>query len=327
MISRRVFTMTGGASLFGLPPNTQAQPAGKASVIGVLSGRLPKNDPCLDSLRKGFGELGYIEGRTHVLELRSSEAASESSFSSLASDLIRRKVDVIVAFTNVATLAAKRTTSTIPIVMATGTYPVELGIVASLSHPGGNVTGLAEFTSGVFAKRLQLLKEAVPAIARVSVLRQPGAVNDLMVKDIEHAAQQLGIHLDVTTIRSAEDLAGAFSMAAARHAQGVLTTQGPLFAINRTDIAQQALKHRLPSVSGEVGAAQLGTLMFYGPSTWESCNRTATYVDRILKGAKPADLPMEQPTKFELVINLKTAKALGLTIPPSLLLRADQVIE
>jgi len=222
--------------------------------------------------------------------------------SDFASDLARRKVDVIVAFTNSAIVAARRATSTIPIVMATGTYPVELGIVGSLSHPGGNVTGLAVFTSGLFAKRLQLLTEAVPAMTRVTVLRKAGPVDELMVRDIEQAARQLGVQLDVAMVRSGEDLARAVSIAATRHAQGVLTTQGPLFAVNRREIAQSARKHRLPSVSGEVGAAEGGALMFYGPSTWESCKRTATYVDKILRGARPADLPLEQPTTFELMI-------------------------
>jgi len=305
--------------------NTQAQPEGKVPQIGALSARPPNNDPCLQSLRRGLTDLAYIEGRTYVLELRWSDNADESF--SLASDLVRQQVDVIVAFTNSAALAAKAATSTIPVVMATGSFPVELGIVASLAHPGGNITGTAEFTAGVFAKRLQLLKEAVPRVTRVAVLRYPGAVNDLVVKDFDDAAQQLGVRVEVITVPRAEDLSAAFSMAARSRVQGVLTTQGPFFAFNRTAIAQQALKYRLPSVSGEVGAAHAGTLMFYGPSTWEACQRAATYVHKILRGAKPADLPVEQPTKFELVINLKTAKALGLTIPPSLLLRADEVIQ
>ena len=179
MNRRRVFIVTVCESCLLLSARTFAQTA-KAALIGVLSSRRPNNDPCLNSLRKGLIELGYVEGRTHVLELRSAEGAGESSMSDFASDLARRKVDVIVAFTNSAIVAARRATSTIPIVMATGTYPVELGIVGSLSHPGGNITGLAVFTSGLFAKRLQLLTEAVPAMTRVTVLRKAGPVDELM---------------------------------------------------------------------------------------------------------------------------------------------------
>ena len=325
MICRRTFIVTAGGSLLVASLSAQAQPEAKVPRIGVLSGRPPNNDPCLDALRRGLIDLGYVEGRSHVLELRWSDGANES-FLKLGSDLVARKVAVIVAFINNATVAAKQATSTIPIVMASGSFPVELGIVASLAHPGGNITGLAEFSTGVFAKRLQLLKEAVPGLARVAVLRTPGLASDLMVKDIDDAAQQLRVRLDVITVRRAEDLSGAFPTAVRSRVQGVLTTQGPFFAVNRTEIAQAALKHRLPSLSGEVGAAHAGTLMFYGPSTREGCQRAATYVQKILRGAKPADLPVEQPTKFELVINLKTAKDLGLTIPQSLLQRADEII-
>ena len=233
----------------------------------------------------------------------------------------------MVPFFNRAIEAAKQATSTIPIVMASSSYPVELGLVASLARPGRNITGVAVFTAGVFAKRLQLLKEAVPSLARAAVLRLPGTATDLVMKDIADAAQQLGIRVKSITVRRAEDLSAAFSSALKGGAQGLLTTQGPFFAFNREEIARQALEHRMPTLSGEVGAAQAGTLMFYGPSTWEGCQRAAAYVDRILKGAKPADLPVEQPTKFDLVINMRTARALGLTIPPSLLARASEVIQ
>ena len=215
----------------------------------------------------------------------------------------------------------------IPIVLASSFYPVELGVITSLAHPGGNITGVTHLTPELMAKRVQVVKEAVPAAARIAVLRVPGRVQDLVIRDMEAAARQLGIQLHVIEVRRAEDLAGAFAAVVIGHDQAVMSTQAPLFFQQGAEIAQLALKHRLPSLSGEPDAAEAGALLFYGPSIFEGCQHAAKYVDRILKGAKPADLPVEQPTKFELIVNLKTARALGLTIPPSLLQRADHVIE
>jgi putative ABC transport system substrate-binding protein len=212
-------------------------------------------------------------------------------------------------------------------VLASSFYPVELGIVASLAHPGGNVTGLTHFTPELMAKRVQLLKDAVPAASRVAVLRLPGRVHDLVVKDMEAAARQLNVRLEVFEVRRVEDLAPAFENAVHGGAAAMMSTQGPFFFENNRRIADLALKHRLPSLSGEPDSAQAGALLFYGPHVTEGCQHAARYVDKILKGAKPADLPIEQPTKFELVINLKTAKALGLTVPQSLLVRADEIIQ
>jgi len=303
-----------------------AQPAGKMPRIGIVSGDEPGNSPCVDALLRGLGELGYVEGKTHTLELRWSEGRPDA-FPALAADLVRLKVDLIVSAAGPAAPAVKEATSTIPIVLASSFYPVESGIIASLARPGGNVTGVTHFTPELMAKRVQLLKEMVPGASRFAVLRLPGHMQDLIVKDLESAARRLGIRLQVIEVRRDEDLTRAFEAADAGRAQGVMSTQAPLFVHNNAPIARLALKHRLPSLSGEPGAAEAGTLLFFGPNVFEGCARAARYVDRILKGAKPADLPVEQPTKIELIVNSTTAKALGLTVPQSILARADRIVQ
>jgi ABC-type uncharacterized transport system substrate-binding protein len=324
MINPRTFVMCAAlihlTSLVGI-----AQPT-KIYKIGVLSGDFPPDSPCVEQLRRGLSDLGYSEGRTHVLEVRWAKGSIEA-FPALAAELVRLKVDLIVSAAGPAAPAVKDATATIPIVLASSFYPVETGVIASLAHPGGNITGVTHFTPELMAKRVQLLKEAVPRASRVAVLRLPGRMQDLVVRDMDTAARQIGVKLQVIEIRSGDDLAAAFQTATRGRADAVMSTQSPVFVQNNVQIAELALKHRLPSLSGEPGAATDGALLFYGPNIFEGCARAAKYVDRILKGAKPADLPVEQPTKIELVINLKTAKALGLTIPPSLLLRADQVVE
>jgi putative ABC transport system substrate-binding protein len=324
-VNRRTFlTMLGGALLV-MPLAAEGQQIGKAPRIGVLSGSYPDNDGCLAVLRSGFSDLGYREGQTYSLEIQWAEGRLD--FSRLAPDLVKTKPDLIVTFTGGATKAAKQATGTIPIVMAAGVYPVEQGLIASLARPGGNVTGVAVFSPGLMAKRLQLLQGAVPGASRVAAFRVPVPSDNPMVEEVEKAAVQLGPRLHMIDIQRPEELSAAFQTAVRGGAQAIMSTQAPFFWLNRFRMAELALKHRLPSLSCEVNSAEAGTLLFYGPSIREGCRRAAAYVDKILKGAKPADLPVEQPTKFELVINLKTAKALGLTIPPSLLQRADQVIE
>jgi putative ABC transport system substrate-binding protein len=275
-----------------LTPLAAGAQAAQARVprIGVLSGARADSDLCLQRLRQGL--------------------------------------NLIVSMSSEAHASVKQATSTIPVVMAASTYPVEQGLVAGLARPGGNITGLATFTPELMAKRVQVLKDAVPTVSRLAVIREPGYRNDLIVRDYEAAAQKLGINLRVFEVRGPEDLAGAFQTAVRDRAQAVMSTQGPFFALQATRIAELALKHRLPSFSGEIPLGpEAGILLAYGPSVSNGCQRAAAYVDRILKGAKPADLPVEQPTKFELVINMKIAKALGLTIPQSVLVRADQVIQ
>jgi len=241
---------------------------------------------------------------------------------------VKERADVIVLFAGDLSISAvKQATATIPIVMATSSYPVERGIVASLARPGGNITGVATFTDEVIGKRVQLLKEAVPAVSRVVALRTSEQVQDLLVNRIDSAAHQVGVTLKVINVRLATDLRSAFETAVRWGAQAVMTTQSPFFQNTEAQIAELSLRYRLPSISGEPGAANAGILMSYGPDIRASCERAATYVHRILTGAKPGDLPMELPTTIPLIINLKTAKALGLAIPQSILLRADQVIE
>ncbi len=271
-MDRRTFLAGAGAMLLAAPPVAETQEA-RVRRIGVLSLDFPNDSVCVDALRRSLNDLGYAEGRTHVLELRWAKDHTDL-LPSLAADLVRMKVDLIVS-----------------------------------------------------ASGLQLLKEVVPKASRFALLRLPGPLQDLVVRDMEVAARRLGVQLQVIEVRRVEDLPAAFDAAVAGRAQGVMSTQSPFFVHNNVPIAQLALKHRLPSLSGEPGAAKDGALLFYGPNVFEGCSRAGKYIDRILKGAKPADLPVEQPTKIDFVINLKTAKALGLTISPSLLGRADEVIQ
>jgi putative ABC transport system substrate-binding protein len=294
--------------------------------IGVLSLDFPRNSTCVDEIRLGLNALGYVDGRTYVIEPRFAEDRSDL-LPGLAADLVRMKVDLIVSASGPAALVAKEASSSIPIVLASSFYPVESGVIASLARPGGNVTGVTHFTPELMAKRVQLLKEVVPSAKRFAVLRLPGHLQDLVLKDMQATARGLGVQLQVIEVRREEDLAAAFDAAVAGQAQAVLSTQGPLFWHNNGRIAELALRHRLPSLSGEPSAAEAGALLFYGPNVFEGCRRAVRYIDRILKGAKPAELPVEQPTKILLMVNLKTAKALGLAVPQSLLLRADEVIQ
>lgn len=221
---------------------------------------------------------------------------------------------------------AKPALATVPVVMAASNYPVERGLVRSLSHPGGNITGMATFTGGMFEKRMQLLAEAVPRASRVAVLRLPGDQNDFIVRDLEKSAPRLGLKLQIIEVQKPEDFPPAFATAMRGGAQAIMTAQGPFFLQHIRQFAELALKHKLPSFSGEPTAADAGVLMSAGASVSASCHRAARFVDLILKGTKPADLPLEQLTTIGLEINLKTAKALGLTIPQALLLRADKII-
>jgi putative tryptophan/tyrosine transport system substrate-binding protein len=323
VIDRRAFL--GALALIAAPRAAEAQQAGKAWRIGVLSGAARGLDLCTDAVREGLTALGYVEGKTHLIELRRSDGAVDS-FARLASELVRQKVDVMVV-TSLALEAAKQATSSIPIVMSSSSYPVERGLIASFARPASNITGQATHTGGLMQKRLQILTEAVPKASRIAIVRLPGPVQDLFVADLETAAQHVGVRTYVVETRHKSGLATAFDAIAKAGADAVLLTQGPFFTVNRREIADLALRHRLPSLSGEVGAAEVRTMLFYGPDIFDGCRRSANYIDRILKGARPGDLPVEQPTKYNLIINLKTAKALGLTIPQSLLLRADQVIE
>jgi len=272
-------------------------------------------------------ELGYVEGKTFVLEVRHGEARLER-LPELVRNLVGLKVDVLVATTDAAIAAVKRETRAIPIVMVLSTDPVGTGVVASLARPGGNVTGLTSISPELSGKRLELLKEAVPGLSRVAFLWNPDVRGSLFdYKETEAAARSLHLELQSVEVSRVEDLDLAFSAVTSQRAQAVaLPAANPVASSNRWQIAAFAQRNRLPSVYGSKEYVDAGGLMSYGPSFPNMFRRAAVYVDKILKGAKPADLPVEQPTKFELVINLKAAKAIGLTIPPALLQRADEVI-
>jgi putative ABC transport system substrate-binding protein len=296
--------------------------------VGVLVAGHPPTRPSLEGFRQGLRDLGYVEGKNIHLELRWDEG-NPDRWTELAGELVRLKVDVILAGHGAAALGAKQATTTIPIVIgAAGGDPVAAGLVTSLARPGGNITGLAFYGSELSPKRLELLKETLPRLSRAAMIWHPFALNlEVGLKEIKVTAQSLGLTLQPLEVRQREDLDRAFQAARQKKAGAMLISQGAFFGTHRAYIADLGLKHRLPTISGEAEFAEAGGLMFYGqniPNTWR---RAAAYVDKILKGTKPADLPVEQPTKFELVINLKTAKQIGLTIPQSVLYRADKVIK
>ena len=271
--------------------------------------------------------MGYVEGRDIVLEIRDSEGRSEG-LDGFALDLVRLKVDVIVASYPAAVLSARRATTTIPIVMMNTPDPVELGLVASLARPGGNITGLTTLTVDVSTKQLELLKEAVPRASRVALLWNPdNPWHPLAVKALQTRSGSLGLQLQVLEVRAPEAFDRSFHAMTTERAQAILVLADPMMFANRRRLADLATKHRLPTMGNVLGYAETGSLMSYWADRTDLSRRAASYVDRILKGAVPGELPIEQPTKFEFVINLKTAKTLGITIPQSVLLRADRVIE
>ena len=309
-------------------PEVDAQQAAKIPTIGWLSVSTPAiAAPNLEAFRRGLRELGYVEGTTVALAVRYGEARSER-LPELVRELRGLKVDVIVTANDVATAAVKRETQAIPIVMSNSIDPVGTGFVASLARPGGNITGLSNVSSELSGKRLELLREAVPRLSRVALLWNPDVRGALLdYKETQAAARSHHPELQSVEVSRTEDLAGAFSAITSQRAQAFIVPPNPVAITNQGQIASFARKNRLPSIYGQKEYVHAGGLMSYGPSTTAMSHRSAIYVDKILKGAKPADLPVEQPTKFEFVINLNTAKVLGLTIPQSLIQRADQVIE
>jgi putative tryptophan/tyrosine transport system substrate-binding protein len=309
--------------LLATPLSPEAQPVGKIYRMGILANVSGAWGPLIEGLR----DLGYVEGQNLTIEFRSSEGQYER-LPDLAADLVRLRVDVIVAPANENVVVAKQVTRTIPIVMAGAADPVGSGLVASLAQPGGNVTGLSLLAPGLPGKQLQLLKEIVPKVSRVAVLWNPtNRAGHSLLGELKVAAQSLGIQLQLLGARGPEELQGAFAAMARERAGALLVVSDGMFFVHRARVAGSAAKSRLPAMYGRREFVDVGGLMSYAPSHGDNLRRAASYVDKIFKGAKPTDLPVEQPTKFELVINLKTAKALGLTIPPSVLLRADQVVE
>jgi putative tryptophan/tyrosine transport system substrate-binding protein len=331
VITRRVFvgTLTGG--LLAAPRSSEAQQPAKVPRIGFLSLNLAPNSHLHEAFRQGLRDLGYIQGRNIVIEIRDAEGKYER-LPALAAELVALKVDVIVTGGGTPpALAAKQATKTIPIVFASAPDPVTDGLVASLARPGGNVTGLSNINPELVGKCLEQLKQAVPGVSRVAVLWQPGFMDERtdreMLKAEDVAARALGVRLQVVEARGPTDLDRAFSDMTKARAGALTVLPSAMLFTERRRLVDLATKTRLPAVYPQKEFVEAGGLMAYGPSLADLFRRAATYVDKILRGAKPADLPVEQPTKFELIINLKTAKALGLTIPPSLLQRADQVIE
>ena len=308
--------------LLAAPFAAEAQQAGKVYSIGFL--RLgPPPTTWFENLRQGLRELGYIEGQN--LSFEYGIARSPAQLPDLAADLVRRKVDVLVASGTPSVLPARNATKEIPVVFVASIDPIATGVVQSLARPGGNVTGVTSMYADVIGKRLELLKELLPRVSKVAVLARdhPGHVK--YVQEARIAAKALGIPLQVLIVHEARDLEEAFS--AARGASAVLQLDDALFTANRTQVAQLALKYHLPAMVGHRELVEVGGLVAYGAHYPYLYQRAAAFVDKILKGTKPANLPVEQPMKFELVLNLKTAKALGLNISPSLLFRADEVIE
>ena len=306
----------------------EAQQPKKIYRIDYLSSVEPAADPPIaEAIRKSLRELGYVEGQNIAIEWRSYEG-KQNLRPTLAAELVRLKVDVIVAVGSGDIQTAKEATSTIPIVMMAGGDPVASGFVASLARPGGNITGLATLRPELSGKRLELLKEIVPKLSRVAVVVSP-ANRDYAneKKEIELAAAALAIKMRVLEIKTPKDVETAFQTARKEKADAVLfRVAGPLEAAQRPQIAEFALKSRLPAMYDSAQNVEAGGLASYGVSNIDLARRAATYVDKILKGAKPADLPVEQPTKFEFIVNLKAAKQIGLTIPPNVLTRADEVI-
>jgi putative ABC transport system substrate-binding protein len=326
---KKVIGLTLSATLFALSVNIEAQQPKKIAKIGYLAPSTPAAAAHLvEAFRQGLRELGYVEGKNLVLELRHGEARAER-LPELARELVGLKLDVIVTATDVAIAAVKRETQTIPIVMGNSTDPVGTGFVASLAHPGGNITGLSSISPELSGKRLELLREVVPGLSRVAFLWNPdvrGAVLDY--KETEGAAGSLRVQLQSVEVVRAEDFDRAFSAITKERAQALIVPgANPLAFANRDRIANFAQRNRLPSMYGQREFVDAGGLMSYGPSAPDLFRRAATYEDKILKGTKPADLPVERPRKFELVINLRTAKQIGLTIPPNVLARADRVIK
>ncbi len=304
-----------------------AQQPTKIPRIGYLTvASLASNVARVEAFRQGLRELGYVEGKNIVIEWRSAEGKFERQ-SELAAQLARLKVDVIVSSGPTMTRAAREATATITIVMAQDTDPVGNGFIASLARPGGNITGLSVLSPEISGKQLELLKEIVPKLPRVAVLGNSNEpANPKTLKEIELAAGSFGVQLQPLDVLAPEDIAPAFRAAAKAHADALIVLASAIVTDHRTEIANLALKSRLPAIYSSSIWVNDGGLMSYGASLIDLSRRAATYVDKILKGAKPADLPVEQPTKFEFIVNLKAAKQIGLTIPPNVLARADRII-
>jgi putative ABC transport system substrate-binding protein len=326
-MTRKIFCLVLGALLFALCFSVEAQQA-NAYRIGYLSAlSLSAESARLDGFRQALRDLGYVEGKNIVIEYRFAEGKFDR-LPQLAAELVRLKVDVIITTGPTSTRAAKEATIAIPIVMAFDNDPVGNKFIASLARPGGNITGLSTYYPEISGKQLELLKEIVPRLSRVAVFGNsaiPG--NAQALRETELAAATFGVHLQHLEVRDLKEIETAFREARKGRADGVLVLTSPVTNSHRSQIVDLAIKNRLPAIYYTAEWVEAGGLLTYGANLIDLWRRAATYIDKILKGAKPADLPVEQPTKFELVINLKTAKQIGLTIPPNVLARADRVIK
>jgi putative tryptophan/tyrosine transport system substrate-binding protein len=330
MMARRTFVIVCAVGALSAPLAAQAQQAAsKVYRLGILSpgGAPAPSIPTIPNLLPtALREFGYLEGRNLVVDRRFADDNFDR-LAGLAREMVQLRPDVVVGISSQATQAVRDATATIPIVMVISTDPVARGLVASFSRPGGNVTGVSTVAENSLAgKRLELLKEAVPKATRIAVLGAGSLASSTQLKEAQKAAEALRVRLIPVEVRDT-DYDGAFSTVVAEHADAIFIVMGPTLLRDRKQIVERALKHRLAVISASPELVEAGGLMSYGNSTVDSARRAAVYVDKIFKGASPSNMPVEQPTTFELVINLKTAKALGLTIPPSLLARVDQVIE
>ena len=328
-MKKTITLLTLSAMLFALSFPTEAQQPKKVYRIGYL--QTSSREQLLHltkAFKEGMRDLGYVEGRDITFEHRFADGKPER-LPALAAELVRLNVDVIVTATNPTTVAAKLATSTIPIVMANGNDPVGAGLVASLARPGGNISGLTQDVGDeLWGKRLELLKEVVPKLSRVAILWRPSfEPNATRKKPTEEVAQKLGLVVRFTEFQEADDFKNAFASMGKERVGGVLVFGDPVAFERRAQIADFAVRSRLPTIYNIREFVEVGGLMSYGASLADQWRRAAIYVDKILKGAKPAELPVEQPMKFEFVINLKTAKQIGVTIPPNVLARADKVIK
>ena len=320
---RREFMITIGGAAVAWPLTARSQPP-RTYRIGVLGN---ENAPPWEGLRQGLRALGYVDGRNVTMEWRWSEGRGER-LPALAKELVDQKVDIIVTSATQATRAAKQATATIPIVMTISSFPDKIGLVDSLARPGGNVTGMSNVAPELNGKRLDLLKEVVPKVARVAVLWNPGSpIEPLGFRELLASAAAAGLKIESVEARSPDDLSTAFTSVASSRPDALYAFGNPVNFKGRKLIADFAAENRIPSIYEERLFVEAGGLMSYAPSFTDLFRRAATHVDKILKGAKPADLPVEWPTKFELVINLKTAQVLGLNVSPMLLARTDEVIE
>ena len=323
-MNRRTFVGTLARSLLAAPLIANAQQAGQTRRIGVLSGGTASN--AVAPLSANLRDYGWVEGQNLIIDTRSAGGKAELT-AGLAAELVQLKVEVIVTFGSVASVAAKNATTTIPIVTTTGD-PLRLGLVSSMSRPGGNITGVSTIAPELAAKRLELLRELLPKVTRIGELVDPGNQYwQLVRKDYEQVFRSLGMQPIFVEVADPAALAQAFAELTRQRAEALIVRGDPVFYTIRDQIMGLALKHALPTIAEAAQMVTAGAFASYGPNVPAMFRRTAALVDKILKGAKPGELPIEQPTKFEFVINLKTAKALGLTIPQSLLLRADEVIQ